>query len=341
MVNIRDIAKDAGVSITTVSHALSNKRAVSNKTRERIFYSIEKLGYKPNALARSLKTKRTNTVGLIIPHKSKYFVENYTFIDLIPKLLENLIFNNYYLLIYKDYQDYNPIMSYEFLIKENRVDGFILVDPKHNDLRIQYLFKQKKPFVIFGRSPEYPDIPSVDVDNINGIFKATELLIRKGHKKIAYIGVSPNYIYAEDRLEGYKKALKQYNLPEDPQLIFLNPTYDENAGYWGIKNVYDHCRSITAVVCPSDQIAIGVIKGLKEKSIIIPDNVSVIGYDDSLLASYFYPPLSTVRQPIDTLSSLLVQEIINLVEQKNPKQVQHHILETQLIERGTTKSLIN
>ena len=90
MVTIRDIARDAGVSITTVSHALSNKRAVKKETRERILRSVEKLGYKPNAFARSLKTQKTNTIGLIIPNKSKYFIENYTFIDIIPKLLENL-----------------------------------------------------------------------------------------------------------------------------------------------------------------------------------------------------------------------------------------------------------
>lgn len=338
MVTIYDIAKKSGVSATTVSHALSNKRHVKKETKEKIFQVIEELGYKPNSMAQGLKTKRSNAIGMIIPSNIKHFNNNLFLMDFIPKVVDYLIIKNYYFLIFKDNHNSSVIDSYDQLIKHNRVDGFILLEPKHNDKRIEFLLAQKKPFVILGKSPEWSDAPSVDIDNIKATYRATEYLIHQGHTDIAYIGMFPDVVYAEHRLEGYKKALQKNHIPENQIYISLHPTYEKNSGYEGIKKIFNLNKSITGVVCMSDQIAIGVIEGLKDYGFKVPEDVSVIGFDDSILASYYNPPLTTIRLPIDLMANTIVQGLLDMLSNNCIFNSFQPVFETQLIERASTAS---
>lgn len=189
MVTIEDVAKLAKVSPSTVSHALSKKRPVKEATRARIFRAMEELGYVPNRSAQALRAGSSRTVGIVITRNVNKYSEPF-FAVFTSTLADVLTDNNYDLLLSYSTNEMFEVDRYKALMQASRVDAFIVLNPKLEDRRISFLVNLDIPFVLLGRSEEFPNCPHIDVDNVHGTFIATEHLINMGHTEIGFIGIS-------------------------------------------------------------------------------------------------------------------------------------------------------
>jgi len=327
-VTIKDIAREAGVSLATVSRVINNKNeGVGPETRERILNLMKELEYYPNRIARGLVTKKTNILGLVLPDISNPFFPSLTrgVEDTANKYGYNIILCN---------TDNNKKKeeTYINVLKENNVDGIIYTSVVSNkDKSVKMLLQSRIPFVLLDRSINAADIPEVITDGESGMQQMVEYLIANGHRRIAYISGPGNNSPAEQRLEGYSKALLSAGIPIDHTII-KGGDYNISSGYRCMKELLDLGADFTAVACANDLIAVGAMEMLKEKGIRVPADISITGYDDIYLAGVLTPKLTTIAQPKYEMGSLAAELLIKLVQGDEIKERQV-ILQPSLIER--------
>ncbi|HEY8362023.1 MAG TPA: LacI family DNA-binding transcriptional regulator [Tissierellaceae bacterium] len=331
-VTIKDIAKLANVSIATVSRVINNKPGgVSEETRKRILELVKELGYQPNAIARSLVTKKTKTIGLIIPDISNPF-----FPDIARGVEDGAYMYGYNVFLCNTDDNLAKESEYINALKEKYVDGIIFTSssiPKHEHMVA--LIKSGIPVVIIDRRIDFEDVYGVFVDNYEGGYIATKYLIDLGHRRIACIAGPLHTTTAKDRLEGYKKALMESGISIEEELIFEGD-YKINSGIVGAEKVLQH--KITAIFACNDLMAYGAYKTIKSLGYKIPDDVSVIGFDDIQLSQILEPQLTTIKQPAYDMGLTAASMLIKLVEgQKLNKRVIN--FKPRLIIRRSTKSI--
>jgi len=288
-VTIRDIAEKAGVSINTVSRALNNKPDISEETRRKILKIAQELGYVKNATASSLRSKQTNIVGVIIADSANPF-----YAEVLKGIEAASRKYGYQIMLMNTERIYeNEEKAIEVLL-QRRVDGLLItpVQDKSDDIRA--LIERKVPFVIVGRHFEELEVDEIHSDEVKGGFFATRHLIKRGRKNILVI---TGYLFksaAYMRLEGYKKALKEYGIPFSEKMI-IETDIDIESGYRAMREAIEKGLEFDAVFCYNDLLAFGVIKALKECGYRIPEDVAVVGYDDIVYSSFVCPSLTTVR----------------------------------------------
>ncbi len=327
-ITLKDIAREAGVSTTTVSRALNNKNDISISTKQRILKLAKEMGYTPNAIARGLKIKQTQTVGVAIADISDPF-----FAPIVKGIEKAAHQEGYHIILCDTDEDYKKEEEALRTLIEKRVDG-LLVTPAQTDYKdITELKRRKIPFVLLGRHFNFElfETDYVATDDIEGAFSATTYLIKKGHKRILFIN-GPDYVSsAKERLAGYKRALLEAGIGIDQSLIRKGGIKMED-GYKIMKEELKKSLNFTAVFAYSDFVALGVIKALKEAHLKIPRDIAVVGYDDIEVAAFLEVPLTTVRIPKYELGvegfKLLKRKIAN--EISSPQKV---ILPTELIIR--------
>lgn len=331
MATIIDVAKKAGVSVGTVSNVINNKANVSQEKRERVLKAIKELNFQPTGTARMLKSGRTNSIALLIPQISKPFY------SMIIEGVESAASKNGYDLIFcRTHRD--PKIEEKFLnmLGEKRVDGVILVSIEINDKALDIVEKNKYPVVLLERHVSGSNIPSISIDNQSGAFKAVKYLIELGHRDIVFINGPTTTVPGMMRLKGYIEALSKYNLPFNKDL-YREGEFDISNGYKGIIEILKKHKA-TAVFAGSDSIAMGVINGLRDMGLRVPEDISVIGFDDVYLASMLNPPLTTIRQPAFEMGHRAVGVLIDMINGRNRKNIVE-ILETELIIRKSCKSI--
>jgi len=291
---IKDVAKRANVSIATVSLVLNHNPKISAETRHRVLKAIEELNYYPRRAARGLVSQRTGNIGFIATED--HFSRSEPF---YTKIFLGTEFeardHEYYILLTTISPEFSQNSNLPRFVLERNVDGIILAG-KVPDKLVQEITRRKLPLVFVDYHPPFDNFPAVLIDNITGGFKATEELIKNGHTKIAFIGGDIRHPSIEDRFQGYKRALEHYNIALDMNLTVVDEDYPAiKNGYRAMQKLFDRGERFTAIFACNDAMALGALKFLKEKRIPIPEEISIIGFDDVEAALSVDPPLSTIR----------------------------------------------
>lgn len=331
MYTIIEVAKLAGVSVGTVSNVINKKPNVSEKNIAKVNEAIKKLNFKPSKLARGLKSGKKNTIALLIPKIATPF-----YASIIEGVEDAAREYGYDLMLYKTERMPDIEREYLSLLDRNgKVDGILLTSLILEESTISEIMRKKYPVVFLETAPGSTGICSVQIDNKQSMEKAVEYIIKLGHKKIAFINGN-NYTYpAIQRWEGFKTVLTKYNYEIDENLCYWGE-FDTITGFEGIKQIlaYD---TPTAVVCATDTIAQGVYNGLSTLGYSVPNDVSVIGFDDIPIANMLLPKLTTIKQPIFELGYKAVEKLIRTIESQEVQE--NLILETKLIVRESVKKL--
>lgn len=328
-VTIRDVAALAGVSHQTVSRVINNSEVVTSSTRIRVENAIKELGYRPNAIARSMAKGNTCTLGCISPS-----LTNFIFASMIESAQAEARRQGFFILTGSapSVDEVQPLLD-EML--NRRVDGLLVLNPR-DDNRYRHLLPlihRGMPVVYLKNSPKGELVSSVCCDDQNGSHQATRYLLELGHTSIATITGPENEECTQDRLEGYRQILLKAGINPEKVLIAIGDWTAESGGQ-AIRQLLASEIPFSSVFAQNDQMAVGAISALRDAGLRIPQDVSVIGYDDIPLASYFDPPLTTIRQPIDEFGRHGAQLLIEAVQNSkfNPKQVR---LNAQLVERNS------
>ena len=328
-VTIRDVAALAGVSHQTVSRVINDSERVRPETRSRVEAAIEELGYHPNAIARSMARGHTHTIGCISPNLS-----NYIFASMIESAQAEARRQGFFILTGSapSVDEVQPLLD-EML--NRRVDGLLILNPR-DDNRYRYLLpliQRGMPVVYLKNSPKGELVSSVCCDDQNGSYQATRYLLELGHTSIATIIGPENEECTQDRVEGYRQALLEAGTNPEEVLITKGDWTAESGGQ-AIRQLLASEIPFSSVFAQNDQMAVGAIRALRDAGLRVPQDISVIGYDDIPLASYFDPPLTTIRQPMDEFGLHGAQLLIEAV--KNPKYIPKQVrLNAQLIKRNS------
>lgn len=337
-VTIREIAKEAGVSIATVSMILNNKdKKISEETRGRVLEVADRLHYIPNTMARSLVTRRTKTIGLIMPDITNPFFTG------IARGAEDKANESRYSIIYcNSDDDLDREDQYIETLTEKMVDGVILAHSVDRDIDFSSLKNGRIPIVLIDRDYALPGVVGkVMVDNEEASYKGVRHLLDRGYRRIAYIAGPMKTQTAKDRLEGYKKAIQGYGFHFDEALV-KSGIYKSNWGENGVKEFLEEGIAFDAIFCGNDMIAVGAMKALKKEGLNVPEEVGVMGFDDIYPAALVEPELTTVRQPNYEMGYKAAGLLIETIEgngsnrSKNGKEIVKIMLETKLIVRKST-----
>lgn len=335
-VTSQDVANLAGVSRTTVSFVLNNdtRFTISKETKEKVRRAAETLGYVPNASARALASNQSNAIGLILTRDPRYIAAD-TF---LPQILSGMLdgVKDYQLgLLVEWVEPGQQIQTYFELIKARHIDGMILMTPRYDDTGLKALEDSDIPTVMMGEVPG-SNLYSVDVDNIGAAKNAVSHLIQLGHSQIACIVNAPSpYSSATQRLDGYRAALSEAGIPFDPQLVRY-ADFDANSGFLQMQDLLNASRPFTAAFVASDNVALGAISAIREAGLSIPEDVSLVGFDDIPVASFVSPALTTVHVPAREIAKQSCHLLVKLIRGKAPES-RTFTLPTELIIRGSTK----
>ncbi|WP_096188288.1 LacI family DNA-binding transcriptional regulator [Evansella halocellulosilytica] len=330
---IKDVAKKANVSIATVSRILNNSQAgYSAATKERVMNAIQELGYKPNGIARGLVSKRTKTIGVLMPNVSSMFSSK-----LIDGIEEAAHHEQYSVIICNT--DRNGIRTLDYLnvLAEKKVDGLIFTSEILTREYYEAIVAMNIPFVLVSTQSMQFQVPYVKIDDKHASYHAVSYLIEKGHQKIALIsGDNNDPIAGSPRVEGYKQALFDHGISLYEDLI----TYGDfafNSGKECMKELLQKKEEFTALFCTSEEMALGAMSIAFDQKIKIPEQISIIGFDNTRLAEMSTPSLTTVGQPLTQMGHQAVKMIISMME--NGKNVGSRILPHEIVERNSVKEL--
>jgi len=328
--SIKDVAKEAGVSIATVSRVLNDIDVVNEDTKKKVLDAIKKLGYRPNIVARSLKTQKTKTIGILLPDISNQF---YPEIVRGAEDVSNIY--DYNIILCNSDWDIEKEKEYLRVLKEKMVDGVIYMSSSLNEEIMDLINELDLKTILVETRYKDGALPSVTIDNVKGCVDSTNFLISKGLKNIAFIGTEKDSKNAwSDRYDGYESAMKDAKLDIDSDLVYLD-TIKIKTGYEGATNFIKSGKKFDGIVCASDDIAMGAINALRDNGIEVPKDVSVVGFNDNFAASIFYPKITTISQPTYDMGSVAMRMLIKILNKK-PLDESQYVLEHQLIERDST-----
>lgn len=330
MANLKDVAKHAGVSSSTVSRVLSGNNYVNEKTKTKVLEAVELLNYQPNELAKGLKMGRTNTIALMVPS-----IENQIFPVITRGVEDTARKMGFTVILCNTDEDMEVEKQYIDKLKTRWIDGLIVSSMLPNSQHIRKLQKDNFPVVLTCRY--YDDsISAVVIDNYRAAYDAVNYLIKTGHRNIAIaLGRKELNIY-EKRFEGYVNALKDHGMELDPELI-VEETNGTKSFYYLTQALFSSGKKVDAIFATSDPKAIVIMRSLQDLGLKIPQDVSVIGFDNIEMSSLVEPPLSTVSQPLYDIGALSAKKLINMIVGKSSMNPTIDILSTDLIIRKSTR----
>ncbi len=330
MATIKDVALHAGVSVTTVSHVVNATRHVSDAGRERVTQAIRELKYVPSAVARSLKSNTTCTLGMLIPNCSNpYFAE-------MVRVVEDRCFAAGYTLILCN-TDNEPQRQSVYLkvLSERRIDGLIVVSTGDDDSLVTQLHGLKMPTVLVDRSIDDPSCDLVETAHMEGGLVAVRHLLSLGHRRIGCIGGPPGVTPSDQRIEGWRMALLECgNAPQGDALLW-HGGFSSQGGYEAMHAILRTDKPPSAVFVCNDLMAIGALRAAHENGVRVPDALSIVGFDGIELSAYTSPPLTTVAQPKARIGALAVDMLLERVSGRRhePRRV---VLQPELLVRAST-----
>jgi LacI family transcriptional regulator, galactose operon repressor len=337
-VTSQDVANLAGVSRTTVSLVLNDVEGIhiTPETRQKVRDAAEKLGYIPNATAQALATRRAKAIGLVMT-RSPHHIASDTFLpQILGGLLEVVKQHKLHLLIESVEVEHQDRVYLE-LARAKHIDGMILLTPRIDDAALRRLDEIDAYTVVMGKLAD-SNLYSIDVDNQLAARKATQYLIDMGHTRIACIANAPaSFSSAYERVLGYKDALIGSGIsPEDGMIRYAD--FDPQSGFDCMNSLLASGQDFTAVFVASDNVAIGAKSALREAGLRIPDDISIMGFDDIPWAKYSDPPLTTIRLPAQKLASEACLLLLDLMKGSEPEE-QNRVLDTELVVRKSCRKV--
>lgn len=328
-----DVATEAGVSRTTVSFVLNGRTDVKipEDTRGRVLRAAERLGYHPNAPARQLAGGRSRIMALVLRQTPEQLAADAILAETLRGLATAARSQGFQVMVEPLAPD-GPDGSYAGLLRAQHADGMIISGPRVDDPQLTALVRDGFPVVLQGTLPGL-NVASVDVDNVAGARVAVEHLLALGHRRIACITNAPLvYTAAIERLEGYRQALAAAGIEHDPALV-ATADFDAPTGHAAMQRLLADA-AFDAVFVASDVVALGAIGALREAGLRVPDDVSVVGFDDIPLAAYFDPPMTTIRLPAFELGQAAGRALLERIA--DPAAAGRTLLMTELVVRAST-----
>jgi LacI family transcriptional regulator len=328
-VTIIDVAAEAGVSFGTVSRVINNDVHVKQETRERVLEAVQRLGFVANRQARSLAGGKSNSIGVLVPDLGTGYIG-----EIIRGIDAELSLKGLDLILYTTHRTASKEANYVANLAKGMVDGLLLVLPRSPADYIGTLTIRNFPFVLIDHQGTGRDCPAVGATNWQGAYNATEYLIKLGHKRIGFITGSMDLSCSEDRLDGYRSALRTHHIPDAPELIYEG-TFFQPDGYAGTCALLDIDDPPTAIFASNDVMALGAMDAVRSHSLRVPEDISILGFDDIPQAALVRPTLTTVRQPLEQMGRVATQMLLDML--KNPeKEINRVELPTELMARGST-----
>ena len=305
--SIKDIARAANVSYSTVSRALQNSPLVGRKTTEKIQRIAQQSHYRVSAVARSLVTSKTRTIGVVVTSVSDPFAAE------VVTGIEEIAESQHYSVFLANCNA-DPVREARVVdsFAERRVDGIIVMASRVGALYMPHLLRLKIPIVLLNNFRQNEFVYSVGIDNLSASHDATTYLISLGHRRIAYIGDHTGFQSDTDRFGGYRQALLQAGIPFQPELV-AHGDGKPAGGEEAMRQILALPKRPTAVFCYNDMSALGALRAARLQKVRVPEDLSLIGFDDLFLASYACPPLTTVRQPMAHMGRLATEILLKLL----------------------------
>lgn len=331
-VTIKSLAAHLGLTTGTVSRALNDYSDISVTTRARVKAAADELGYRPNQNARRLSIGTPETICYLMPrHNSDSFQPFVS--QLLGGLSDALNERNWDLVISQSETSQSDLDKLEQLIQSGRIAGVVLSRPLKNDPRITLLQKLECPFVVHGRTSSSEDYAWYDVDGHDAFVTAVNHLVQLGHRNIGFVGAPTHYEFVQQRLDGYRCALRHNGLEEFPDHVQL-AEFTDRGGEIATTMLLDLPTPPTAIVCVSDVMAFGALTAIRSKDLIPGKDVSVIGYDGVRFGVHSSPPLTTLAQPQAQAGHRLGDMLFALIDGAEPKS-QQELQRAQLVRRKT------
>jgi LacI family transcriptional regulator len=330
---IKDVAKEANVSIATVSRVLNGHTGYSKATEEKVLKAIKDLGYQPNAFARGLINNKSNTVAILFPEVSSQFSSK-----ILRGVEEEVHGFESSVIVCNTASHGQRTMKYLQLLAEKRIDGILFVSEIITDEYYRTLKAMKIPVVLVAtESYQYP-LPFVKVNDKHAAFTATDFLLKKGHTKIGMIsGNKEDVIAGQPRIDGYMQALLQKGIPVNEDYLSFAKGFSFEDGLKHLPQLLQQAPDLTAVFAASDSIAMGAVSAAAKMGIRIPEDLSIIGYDNLPISEMSIPPLTTIAQPLEDMGKVAARMLFSMMQtgQLEESRIMPHIL----VERESVKEL--
>ncbi|WP_409347235.1 LacI family DNA-binding transcriptional regulator [Paenibacillus sp. MBLB4367] len=325
-VTIKDIAKQAGVSHTTVSRALNDSPLINPETKERIKEIADRMNYTPNFSAKSLVLDRSYNLGLFFSTLDRGTSPSF-FYDAVRGV--NNVIKDQYNLIVRGIDDYERFDR----ITKKRFDGIIIMSQsERDDAFIAYLLEKHIPHVVLNRHIENAPVMNICSDDQQGAYRLVEHLIGQGHKRIAIIEGKEGFKSTQQRMEGCLRALRKHGVELHPELK-AQGSYDLESGYSAMKKLLTNRELPTAVFCFNDDMAVGAMKAIAERGLSVPHDISIVGFDDNMFSGFVSPALTTVKRPIEQISRKGAETLLEMIEKKGTLKLETIYLHTELVLR--------
>ncbi|MVX62774.1 LacI family DNA-binding transcriptional regulator [Clostridium chromiireducens] len=331
-VTIKEVAKEANVSTSTVSRVISDSSQISEETKEKVREAIKRLKYRPNAIARSLANKKSRILGVVLPSEAHDLITSTFFIQAM-KGMSSYAQNKKYYITYAFSEDEKTELEYiNNFITSNLVDGICLLRARTEDKSIKYLKETQFPFVVIGRPEETEDVLWVDNDNFQATYNLVNELIKKGHKNIAFLGAKKEWNVTKDRFKGFKVACEINGISIQDNNVVMVKEFNEQEGRIGTVRLLEKATP-TAIIVEDDVLAFGTLKVLKENNI---RNIDVVGFNNNPLDEFQSPSLSSIDINSAELGYYAVKILIDSLE-NDEKSIDHYIIDTKLVKRESFK----
>lgn len=336
MASIKDVAKVAGVSVSTVSRTINNNPSISNTTKEKVLKAIKELNYSPNSMAQSLSNNNSYTITLIVDNEDEKSFHNPFFYEVMHGI-EHIVYNKDYCLIVSNLKTMLTSENVlERLIKGKRTEGVILPSSIIDSQMINKLKENKIPFVLIGEPANLKETVSwVDINNRKAGEQATNYLIDSHRRKVAFIGYDKEKVFNKRRFEGYKNALASSEINYNPGLVVEGVNSKDDGYRMMLELLKDQDDLPDSVICADNLMSVGAIRAIKEAGLSIPENISLISFDNSQIAEIMYPTISTIDVDVYQLGVQSARLLFDLIENPGARE-QELLISTDVLERETT-----
>ncbi|MCK8061005.1 MULTISPECIES: LacI family DNA-binding transcriptional regulator [unclassified Fusibacter] len=332
-ITIKDVAKKANVSISTVSRVINGSKPVSEDIKKRVFEVIEELGYSPNPVARNLVMKKSKLIGVMIPDISSTFVG-----ELLNAVEEIAKTYGYDIILCNSYGELKQEIRYFELFKSKQVEGIIFITRKINEIHKDIIKALNLPIVMINRDGSELDVLSVSIDQAKACYDMTNYLVTLGHTDIALIRTGDDHeSFGVDQVKGYRNALEENKIEFNPARVF--------EGYFSLEETYKIVDSLikegdkpSAIFAASDEMAVGAINAIVDNGLSVPEDISVAGSYDSRISRIYRPKITTIKHPIYDIGAIAVRLIIKKINGQEPKD-KLIIMPYEIIIRDSTKRI--
>ena len=330
-VTIYDVAREANVSMATVSRVVNGNPNVKPTTRKKVLEAIDRLGYRPNAVARGLASKKTTTVGVIIPDISSIFFSELArgIEDIATMYKYNIILSNSDQNTDKELHLFNTMLG-------KQVDGIVFMGGNIKEELVQEFEKSPVPLVLAASFDKEDKIPAVTIDYEQAAYDAVKTLLETGHNHIGYVsGPFEEPVNGEKKLDGYKRALAEAGMPFEEELV-VEGDYTYDSGIEAVEKLLTLSNRPTAIFVGTDEMALGVIHGAQDKGLQIPEDIEVVGFDNTRLATMVRPQLTTVVQPMYDIGAVAMRLLTKLMNKEIVEET-NVVLPHRIEKRRSTK----